>query len=130
MYNFKSNTKKKEISQHRRHDKSKATPFPLYVAVKIYSTCHSKTLINWLHFSVGICISYSRLLDVTKDLANRMILQSEKDGVFLARVLKKYIFTVWEKDNIHHNSSSTTATKNYHGTAMSIFQFRSIRNPG
>ena len=85
MYNFRYNTKEKGISSYKRHNKCTETPFPLYVAVKIYSTCRSKTLINWLYFTAGIALPYKNLLELTNDIANRMLNQYEKDGVFLPR---------------------------------------------
>ena len=60
MFNFRFNRDGKRRSlKKKRHDQSKETPFPLYVAIKIYS--RSKTMINWLHFCAGISISYNWL---------------------------------------------------------------------
>ena len=47
------------------HGQSKEKPFPLYIAIKIYSHSRSKTMINWLDFCAGILISYNQLLDKT-----------------------------------------------------------------
>ena len=51
-------------------------------------------MINWLYFCAGISISYNRLLEITRDLANRILHQYERDGVFVLRNLKKNIFTI------------------------------------
>ena len=59
-----------------------------------------------------------------------MLAQYEKDGVFLPRNLKMTILTIIGKDNVDHNASSTTATKHYHGTSLSVFQFPTTQNPG
>ena len=56
-------------------------------------------MINWLHFCVGISASYSRLLDITQDLANQTLHQFEGDGVFIPCKLKKNIFTIIAKGN-------------------------------
>ena len=130
MYNFRLNRDKKKPSLYKRHDRAKETPFPLYVAVKVYSASRSKTLLNWLYFCAGLSISYNRLLDVTKDMASRMLAQYEHDGVFIPRNLLKNVFTIFAKDNIDSNARSTTATKHYHGTSLSIFQFPTTDNPG
>ena len=117
---------------HKGHDIAKETPFPpfpLYVAIKIYSVSRSKTLINWLYFCAGISISYDRLLDVTRDMAMRSLSQYKRDGVFLPKNLLKNIFTIFAKDNID-NSRSSTASKHYHGTSLSIFQFPTLEIPG
>ena len=83
-------------------------------------------MINWLHFCASISISYNRLLNITQDLANRILHQNKRDGVFIPCNLKKNIFTIIAKDNIDYNARSTTATKHYHGTSFSIFQFPSV----
>ena len=74
MFNFSFNRHGKRRSlKKKRHDQSKETPFPLYVAIKIYSHSRSKTMTNWLHFCASISISYNWLLDITRDLANRTL---------------------------------------------------------
>ena len=87
-------------------------------------------MVNWLHFCAGISISYNRLLDIKRDLANRTLDQYECDRVSIPCNLKKNIFTITAKDNIDHNARSTTATKHYHGTSFSIFQFPFVAFPG
>ena len=126
MFNFHFNRDGKRRPLKKRHDQSKETPFPLYLAIKIYSYSRSKTMINWLHFCASISISYNRLLNITQDLANRILHQNKRDGVFIPCNLKKNIFTIIAKDNIDYNARSTTATKHYHGTSFSIFQFPSV----
>ena len=86
-------------------------------------------MINWLHFCAGISISYNRLLDKTRDLANRILHQYEGDVVFIPCNLKKNMFTIIAKDNIDHNARSTTATNHYHETSFSVFQFPSVAFP-
>ena len=107
------------------HDQSKETLFPLYVGIKIYSHSRSKTSV-----CAGISVSYNRSLDITRDLANRILHQYECDGVFIPCNLKKDIFTIIAKDNIDHNARATTATKHYHGTSFSVFQFPFVAFPG
>ena len=130
MFNFRMNKKKLKPSSSKRHDQTKETPFPLYTAVKIYSQSRSKTLINWLYSCAGLSVSYNRLLDLTTDLSNQMLRRYDDNGVFIPSNLRKNIFTIIAKDNIDHNARSTTATKHYHGTSFSVFQFPSIDRPG
>ena len=113
---------KRRSLKKNRHDQPKEAHFPLYVAIKIYSHSCSKTMINWLHLCAGFSISYNRLLDITRDLANRILHQYKRDGVFTPCNLAK--------DNIDRNARSTTATKHYHGTSFSVFQFPSVAFPG
>ena len=85
---------------------------------------------SWLHFCPGISISCNRLLDITRDFANRTLHQYKSDGVFVSWNLEKKSFTIIAKDSIDHNARSATTTKHYHGTSFSAFQFPSIAFPG
>ena len=101
---------------------SSCSPFPLYVAVKSYSSSRSKTLVNWLYFCTGISLPYKSFLELTRDITNRKIFQDNKDGAFLPRTLRKGILTIIAKDSINQNPKSTAAKRHYHKT-LSIFQF-------
>ena len=58
IFNFCFNRDEKRQSlQKKRHDQSKGTHFPLYVAIQIYSHSRSNTMITWLHFCAGSSIS-------------------------------------------------------------------------
>ena len=59
-----------------------------------------------------------------------MISQYNRDGAFLPGTLRKGILKIIAKDNIDQNSKSTTATRHYRGTSLSIFQFPTEENPG
>ena len=105
-------------------------PFPWYVALKLYSASLSKTLVNWLYFCAGISLPYKNLHERTRDIANRIISQFNRDGAFLPRTLRKGILAIIAKDHIDKNSKSTTATRHYYGISLSIFQFPTEENPG
>ena len=108
MYNFRYNIKSKGISSYKRHNKNTEPPFPLYVAVKLSSSCRLKTLVNWLYFCAGTSLPYKSLFELTRDIANRMISQYNRDGAFLTWSLKNGILTIIAKDNMDQNSKSTT----------------------
>ena len=129
MCHFRYNIKNKGISSYKRRNKNTQPPFLLYVAVKLYSSNRSKTLVNWLYFCDGISLLNKSLLELTRDIANRMIAQHDRDGAFLPRTLRKGILTIIAKDNIDQTSKSATATRHYHGTSLSIFQFPTEENP-
>ena len=101
----------------------------MYVAAKLYSLSRSKTLVDWLYFCAGKCLPYKIFLELTRDIANRMISQYNREGTFLPRTLKKGILTIIAKDNINQNSKSTIATRHYSGTSSSISQFPTEENP-
>ena len=50
--------------------------------------------------------------------------------MFCPSTLKRKVFSIIAKDNIDHNARSTTATKHYHGTSMTVMQFLSEDNRG
>ena len=127
MFNYRIN-KEKKVNNIRRHLKIKEIPLAIYITLKLYTITRSKTLIQCFH-SLGICISYGRLLDITKDLSERLLSQYARDGVLLPSVLKQDIFTIIAKDNIGINAKSSTASKHFHGTSMSILQFPLTENP-
>ena len=52
-----------------RHSRERETPFPLYLTLKIHAVTRSRGLIDTL-FSLGMCVSYARLLQLIADIAN------------------------------------------------------------
>ncbi|KAG0726780.1 hypothetical protein GWK47_004188 [Chionoecetes opilio] len=52
-----------------RHNRERETPLPLYLSLKIHAVTRSRGLIDTL-FSLGMCVSYDRLLQPTADIAN------------------------------------------------------------
>ena len=48
--------------------------------------------------------------------------------MFCPSTLKRKVFSIIAKGNIDHNARSTTATKHYHGTSMTVMQFLSEDN--
>ena len=85
MYNFQKNKRKKCV-EGTRHLRQRETPSMIYVSLKIFAVVRSKNLIQHL-FSLGICIPYSRVLDI-KELSDRLLQQYEQDEVFLPEVLR------------------------------------------
>ena len=125
MYNFRPNQQKSHGNQLpvvRYHNRKRETPVVLYNTLKIYGTVRSASVIDKL-FSLGICVSYLRVLEITKCIFQTLLQQFEHQHVFLPGASYQGIFTVIAKDNIDLNASSTTASNHYHGTSMSILQF-------
>ena len=103
-----------------RHRKCQETPSLIYSNLKIYSTCRSRNIIDHF-FSIGICVSYDRMLELT---------QNYNHNCFFPKILKQGIFTIMMKDNIDMNARSTFVKSHYHGTSLSIVQFPTNENPG
>ena len=88
----------------------------------------SKSLINHF-FHLGLCVSYDRVLELTKEYADNLVRDYNDNQVFCPSTLQTKVFSVIVKDNIDHNAKPTTATKNYHGgTNMTVMQFLSEDN--
>ena len=78
LYNFKPRTKYltrptendevKPNSGTIYHSKMRETPVVIYILLKIYATVRSENLISKL-FSLGLCIPYKRVLEITKNMA-------------------------------------------------------------
>lgn len=87
----------------------------------VHAQTRKKELVDGL-FTLGLSISYSRVLEISSDLAGKACCQFEKDGVVCPMKLRFGLFTTAAVDNLDHNPSSTTAKDSFHGTAVSIFQ--------
>ena len=130
MYNF-SNRKivADRKYSNKRHPQHLETPLPTYISLKIYATVRSKTLIDSL-FSLGICLPYSRVLEITKDIGIKTLNKYEINDCFVPDNIKNGIFTVVAKDNIDLNARCTIVKSHFHGISMSVLQFPSYFNPG
>ena len=104
------------------------TPVVIYNSLKIHATVRSENLINKL-YSIGLCIPYKRVLEITKNMAEYNLKQFDIAKVFIPKHAYKNLFTVLANDNIDLNASSTMATKHYHGTSMTMLHFPTINTP-
>ena len=114
-----------KAAESKRHNlKERETPVVIYYTLKLYATVRSRVLIDHV-YSLGICLSYQRVLDITKNLYNSTKKQFYRDNALVPGVLRKGIFTVMAKNNIDLNAKSTIITSHYHGTSISVFQYPS-----
>ena len=127
MYNFRN--KQMSINRRRRHLKSLETPLPTFISLKIYATVRSRALIDSL-FSLGVCLSYNRVLEITKDIGLKELQKYEINGCFIPDNVKLHTHTTIAKDNIDLNSQSTIIKSHFHGISMSVLQFPTLLNPG
>lgn len=104
-------------------------PLPIYIGLNIHQQTRSKKLITQF-YSMGICISYDRVLDLEDRIATSVCEQFEEDGVVSPACLRKGLFTVGALDNLDHNPTSTISESSFHGTGISLFQFPTKDNPG
>ncbi len=81
-------------------------------------------------FSLGLSISYDRVLRISAELGNNLCQRFHADQVVCPPLLKGKVFTTSAVDNIDHNPSSTTAKDSFHGTGISLFQHPACANEG
>ena len=105
MWNYHKSNKKvndRQIIKHR-HAKTHETPMMIYILLKIYSVTRSRNLIDIL-FNLGLCISYDRFLEITKNIHENFRESCENSKFFFPDILEMRLFTVMLKDNIALNS--------------------------
>ena len=107
---------------HRHHKKERETPVSIYLGLKLYSTIGSRVTIDYM-FHLGLCISYPRVLSITKSVYEALCKNYARHGIFLPSNLKKGCFVILVKDNIDKNASSNLVHSHYHGTSISLLQF-------
>ena len=105
------------------------TSVSIYVGLKLYSTVKSKTIIDNT-FNLGMCISYPRILSITKSIYEALCKSYARHGIFLPSNLKKGCFVILIKDNIDKNASAHLVHSHYHGTSISLLQFPDAGNQG
>ena len=119
---------RKEAKFYRR-DKDKETPLPIYLSLKVHAETRKKELVDTLS-SMGMGISYKRLITISSQVGNAVIKRFENDGVVVPTSMMKGAFTVGVVDNIDHNPSSTTASDSFHGTGISLIQYKGAEDDG
>ena len=84
-----------------RHRVERETPIAIYIALKVYgATEHCEETINRLH-ELGICISYARVRDISKVMANSVVKMFEAEGVPCGPTLRNGLLTIGSADNMH-----------------------------
>lgn len=104
-----------------KHSKSRETPVTAYIGMKIHAVTRKKELVDTM-YTLGLSVSYSRVLEISTELASKACQQYLKDRVVCPMKLRFNIFTSGAIDNLDHNPSSTTSKDSFHGTAISVFQ--------
>ena len=70
----------------------------IYISLKTYSV-NLRNLIDML-FNLRLCISYARVLEITKNIYENLRESYENNKFFFPNILKMGLFTVMLKDNI------------------------------
>jgi len=102
-----------------RHSLERKTP--IYLGLMVHTKTRKRELVDTL-FSLGLSISYDRVLDISTELGNNICRFYESEKAVCPPNLRGKLFTTAAVDNIDHNPSSTTAHISFHGTGISLFQ--------
>ena len=113
----------------KRHNLKQETPLLQCIGLKIFYTSRSHQLIEHL-YHVGLSVSYDRVLELTKIFYEELRRSFIERSCFFPRILKKFLFTIWLKDNIEVNPKANFNKSSYHGTSSSIVQFRNTKDDG
>lgn len=99
------NTKKRSsnTAAKTRHTLVREPPVP--IGINVYARTRSKKLIEQL-YSMGISISYDRIMEIEDWIATSTCERIAEDGVVCPASLRKGLFTVGALDNLDSNPSS------------------------
>lgn len=129
VFNSVKHTRAVKSSGTVRHSRDKETPLPMYIALKIHAVTRCRTLIDTL-FSLGMCVSYDRVLQVSADIANGVCQRFRLDNIVCPPKMRTGLFTTAAVDNIDHNPSSGTSQGSFHGTGISLIQHPTLECVG
>ena len=74
----------------------------IYIAIKVHDKTHCKERVDKLHI-YGLCISYDRLLWISKDLGNTVISMFETEGALTPPQLLNSLLMLDTTDNYDNN---------------------------
>lgn len=129
LFPFNSRKFSRQEFSFRSSNKDRETPLSIYLSLKVHAETRKKELADTLS-SMGIGISYKRLMAISSQSGNATIKRFEQDGVVMPPSLKRCVFTVGVVDNIDHSTSSTTASDSFHGIGISLIQTRGVDDDG
>ena len=100
--------KQADTSSFVRHRSAQETPLPTYIGLLLHAQTRKRDLVDRL-FSLGLSISYDRVLRISAELGNSLCQRFHIDQVVCPPLFKGNVFTTSAVDNIDHNPSATTA---------------------
>ena len=112
-----------------RHSSSEETPLPTYVGLMLHAETRKRGLVDKL-FSLGLSISYDRVLRLSAQMGNSVCQLYRIEQVVCPPTLRSNVFTTAAVDNIDHNPSATTAKNSFHGTGISLVQHPTCAEEG
>ena len=118
-YNIKRKSATTMTATKRKVNES---PLPLYIGLMIHSKTRKKGLIDELS-TLGLSVPYKRVVEIQTNITKQLCKEYQDQETVCPPRLQEGLFTVTAIDNLDHNPTSTTASKSFHGTGISIFQY-------
>ena len=112
-----------------RHSKERGTPFPLYHGIKLHGDARLKHQIQNAH-SLGLSVSYDRVMEVKLQVANAVCKRHAEDGVVLPTNIRLSVFTTHDVDNLDSNKTGNLSRGDFHGTCITATNHLSKDNCG
>ena len=109
------------VSSKKRYTASKETPVTDLIGHLVYQYTRSRNLVDTL-YNLGVSTSYTKVIELSEEVTASLIEYYQNKGLVCPPVLQNNTYTMGAIDNIDHNPSSTTSTRSFHGTGISLFQ--------
>ena len=129
MFNSVKRTRSANATSSTYHSRDRESPLPIYIALKMLGLTRKRTLVDPF-FSLGMCVSYDRVLQITADMAEGICTRFEAENVVCPPKMRRGLFTTGAVDNVDHNPTSATARDSFHGTSISIIKHLSHESTG
>ena len=111
------------------HSIDREPPLPLYMGLLLHSRFREKDLIGKFH-QLGLSVSYTRVKDVTDEVANTVCDAFATNDVVCPLQMRKNVFTTGAVDNFNHKPTSKLAKDVFNGTALTLAQHLHEENEG
>ena len=102
------------------------SPLGVFLGMMVHAKTQKKGIVD----NLGISIPYSRLMELSICLGNKVLQHYQHNNVVCPTSLKIGVFMTAAEDNIDQNASSKTAEESFHGTTISLFQHPTKSNHG
>lgn len=118
-----------DTSSSVRHSTAQETPVPIYIGLMLHAQTRKREIVDRL-FSLGLSISYDRMLRLSAEMGNSVSQRFHMEQVVCPLTMRGSVFTTAAVDNIDHNPSATTAKDSFDGTGISLLQHPNVADEG
>ena len=128
MYNTCSGSHHAIKSTNIRQNKDHETPFPLYQGLKMHGEGRKNKQINFFAHAFGTSVSYSRVMEIRRSIAQAVAKQFARDGVVLPTNIRSGVFVTFDVDNLDNKNQGNFSHDEFHGTVISVTNHLSHNN--